>query len=523
MKSIFFSVALILFISSAVYGDLVWEDVTSGIDAEEFYEVSTSSQKKDVAYTATSGGVYRTEDGGLSWQNCLYLNAGGAKAFSVAIDPENSNIIYTATDKGLYKSKDNGRSWNRIFTGRGSAKSINCVTIDESNVDVVYAGTQSGLFRSMNRGKSWLKAEGLLSKLNVYQILVHPAKNSLIYSVTDRGLFKSEDGGVVWEAVFTHFNNREDDVASSGYDEEAEVFLPRVRSVAINSFDLNHIYLATEEGVFQSRDRGGTWTQFNSQGLISKDVNFIFTAKTVPCRIYAATKNGVFLFSENDEWISLSPQAGPGNALFITRSSGDDPSLWVTADNGVYKTAPQEAIAIARMEAHKLLTDFSNEPSAREIQERAIKYAEVHPEKIAGWRRAAKGRAFLPKLSLGIDKSVSDTYEIYTSASRQYYIFGPDDETTGWDVSLTWDLANLVWNDDQTQIDVRSKLMVQLRDDVLDEVTRYYFERRKLQIELVQSAPQNTRQRIQKELRLQELTANIDALTGGHLSDCLKQ
>ena len=60
--------------------------------------------------------------------------------------------------------------------------------------------------------------------------------------------------------------------------------------------------------------------------------------------------------------------------------------------------------------------------------------------------------------------------------------------------------------------------MVQLRDDVLDEVTRLYFERRKLQIELKQDPPKDVDEYIEKELRLQELTANIDAMTGGWFS-----
>ena len=65
--------------------------------------------------------------------------------------------------------------------------------------------------------------------------------------------------------------------------------------------------------------------------------------------------------------------------------------------------------------------------------------------------------------------------------------------------------------------------MVQLRDDVLDEVTRLYFERRKLQIELLISTPEDFKARIEKELRLQELTANIDSLTGSYLSRRLKR
>ena len=65
--------------------------------------------------------------------------------------------------------------------------------------------------------------------------------------------------------------------------------------------------------------------------------------------------------------------------------------------------------------------------------------------------------------------------------------------------------------------------MVQLRDDVLDEVTRLYFERRKLQIELMTSPPKEINAKLEKILRLQELTAGVDALTGGYLSKRLAQ
>jgi hypothetical protein len=65
--------------------------------------------------------------------------------------------------------------------------------------------------------------------------------------------------------------------------------------------------------------------------------------------------------------------------------------------------------------------------------------------------------------------------------------------------------------------------MVQLRDDILDEVTKLYFERRRTQIELLTQPPKNEKSKIEKELRLQELTASIDALTGGYLSKNIEE
>jgi hypothetical protein len=61
--------------------------------------------------------------------------------------------------------------------------------------------------------------------------------------------------------------------------------------------------------------------------------------------------------------------------------------------------------------------------------------------------------------------------------------------------------------------------MVQLRDDILDEVTRTYFERRRLQVEAMLFDEKDLQKEIERYLRIQELTANLDALTGGYFSE----
>jgi len=99
---------------------------------------------------------------------------------------------------------------------------------------------------------------------------------------------------------------------------------------------------------------------------------------------------------------------------------------------------------------------------------------------------------------------------------------GPQDRTEGWDLNLSWDLADLIWNNAQTTIDIRSKLMVQLRDDIVDEVTRAYFERRRLQIELVTDPPNAMPKLLKTRLRIQELTATLDGLTGSQFSEAIE-
>ena len=90
-------------------------------------------------------------------------------------------------------------------------------------------------------------------------------------------------------------------------------------------------------------------------------------------------------------------------------------------------------------------------------------------------------------------------------------------------MGFSWNLCNLVWNDDQTSIDTRSRLMVELRNDVLNEVTHLYYERRRLEFEMAMSPVRDLPVELDKEVRLEELTAGIDALTGGYFSRRLQE
>ncbi|MDD5311195.1 MAG: hypothetical protein PHX64_05540, partial [Candidatus Omnitrophica bacterium] len=99
----------------------------------------------------------------------------------------------------------------------------------------------------------------------------------------------------------------------------------------------------------------------------------------------------------------------------------------------------------------------------------------------------------------------------------------PDDEARGWDVSASWDLGDLVYNTAQTSIDSRSKLMVELRNDIMEALNTAYFERKKLQKQLIRITDKESPSYTERELRIEELTATIDGLTGGYLSRKLEK
>ena len=151
------------------------------------------------------------------------------------------------------------------------------------------------------------------------------------------------------------------------------------------------------------------------------------------------------------------------------------------------------------------------------VHEMAIDYAEVNFEKISKWRSKARWKALLPKISLDFSESIDENVEIYKSATTSYVVTGPNEMDADWGIDLSWDLSDLIWNDAQTSIDTRSRLMVRLREDILEEVTRIYFERKRTIFKLENSS-ENDETFQEKIIKVEELNAYLDAYTGGGFS-----
>jgi hypothetical protein len=225
----------------------------------------------------------------------------------------------------------------------------------------------------------------------------------------------------------------------------------------------------------------------------------------------------------------LALAAGEIYALSLDKEN----NLYAGCEKGLFKADKQSAGY--NKSGNNISAYYQNEPRIDEVQQAAVKYAEVEPEKILRWRKQAAKRAFLPRVTISADhdsnrtvsNSIWGTYSSYNTngnvvtAPGRYYV-GPDDETNynnkNWGVSLTWELGDLIWSDAQTSIDVRSRLMVELRNDILDEVTKLYFERLRVKMELDNLSIEDRKKRQEKELRLEELAASLDAITGGYFS-----
>lgn len=176
--------------------------------------------------------------------------------------------------------------------------------------------------------------------------------------------------------------------------------------------------------------------------------------------------------------------------------------------------------------ADEVLAEFAAEPDVRKVQAMAQGYARTNPELVDGWLSASRRAYLLPKLNLQYDKRLElyNTFD-YVSDDGGEPVSEQDggriDNDDKYVVKLEWRLDKLVMSSEQIRVINESQDIVKLRDKVLDEVTRLYFDRRRLQVELLLAPTGDLRTQLENELRLQELTANLDALTGGSFSASL--
>jgi hypothetical protein len=182
----------------------------------------------------------------------------------------------------------------------------------------------------------------------------------------------------------------------------------------------------------------------------------------------------------------------------------------------------------------QVLAEFDDEPDVQQVQQWASDYAKVSPGNVDRWLAASKTFAALPQLT--VEYRMKDDWNQdfdYLNADGVEPLPGEDTEAlltdadSGQDrqyyVRARWDLDQLVMSSERIRVINEAQDIAKLRDKVLSEVTRLYFERRRVQVEMLLSPKRDTMGQVKQQLRLMELTASVDALTGGAFSQALKR
>jgi hypothetical protein len=180
--------------------------------------------------------------------------------------------------------------------------------------------------------------------------------------------------------------------------------------------------------------------------------------------------------------------------------------------------APRADDAAVGDSIDRALDRLAGEPSLRELERAALRLADADVEGADGWMASANWSAVLPVVKLVAE------HDLERDESLDRYQDEPDrwgadtDRDLGFQVSAQWNLPELVFNPDEVRIYGALANRATRREALLTTLVGYYFERRRLQLaELLEPAPDLAR-RLERQMRIEELTAVIDALTGGLLT-----
>lgn len=487
-----------------------WTKYSTGIIESKVNCLLIDSHAPGFILAGTDKAIYRATLTNTSFVPVLQNHGNALAIHQIYRNAAVSSSLYSATDSGLFVSDDQGRTWSQIFSPVNVlARRALSVLVDET---MIYVGTANGLYFRRWGESAWQQVHRDIGQKPVSRLV---GDGNYVYAATDSEIYRFEKSGEEVSRVYS--------LASRSMDEmdvvDGELILSQQMRDMVVSVDRKKIFVATAQKIISSSDEGGTWQEISVQGLPVQGARKMligFDESGVQL-LYLTTDNGLFCYRDG-YWSSQVD--GIGNIPANDVIEDDLGNMYLASDDGIYiksgaDTNPK-GLASRQIDFAASVLDFEHEPTIRDVQKMAIKYANVDPKQINSWHNQSRAKAFFPTWSMGLSRADSDIYHWDTGANPDVLTKGRD--YVDWSTSLSWDFSDLIWSSDHTSIDSRSKLMSELRQDILDQATRLYFERRRIQMELAAKKEMTMDLYIEKTIRLQELTALLDGLTGGEFS-----
>ncbi len=178
--------------------------------------VSAQRRKKAPAYTPVDTTLYQ----GLKWRNIGPFR-GGRSVAACGVVGQPMTYYMGTTGGGIWKTEDAGISWKNISDGQLKTGSVGAIAVSEADPNVIYVGmgehavrgvmtsSGDGVYKSTDAGKTWQHV-GLDKSMHISDVIIHPSNPDIVFvSVQgalygpsqERGIFKSTDGGTSWKKV----------------------------------------------------------------------------------------------------------------------------------------------------------------------------------------------------------------------------------------------------------------------------------------------------------------------------------
>ncbi|MEY3159669.1 MAG: hypothetical protein RLZZ49_1149 [Bacteroidota bacterium] len=341
--------------------------------------VTGSYKSKNTFYFgATGGGVWKTTDGGSNWRNISDKYFGGTIG-AVEVAPSNENIIYVGEGEntmrgnvaeglgGMWKSEDAGKSWKNI--GLKDGRHITNIIVHPDDANTLWVGvmghlfgpnSERGIFKSTDGGKSWKKVLFVNEQTGCSDLVMEPGNPSVLYAGTWRlirtpyslesggegsGLWKSTDGGETWTNIST----------SKG--------LPKgvwgIVGVAVAPSNTDKIYAIIENekgGLYMSDDGGKTWNLQSSDNNIRQRA-WYYT------KVFVDPKNENLVYCPNVNF--MKSRDGGKTFQSLRTPHGDHHDLWIDPTDGKRMIVADDGGAQISFDEASSWSTYMNQPTSQ--------------------------------------------------------------------------------------------------------------------------------------------------------------
>ena len=311
--------------------------------------VTVAGDPSDLAtfyFGACAGGVWKTTDGGMYWENVSDGFFKTASVGALAVSQSDPNVIYAGMGEstiridvshgdGVYKSTDAGKTWTHV--GLADTRAIAKIRIHPQNPDIVYVAAlghpfgdheERGVYRSVDGGKNWEKVLFRSDKAGAIDLTIDANNPRMIYAAIweakrgfwelksggpDSSLYKSSDGGETWTEITTNPGLPKGPLGKIG--------------IVTSPAQAGRVWAlieAKEGGLFRSDDGGAKWEKVSDKGeLVTRA--WYFT------HIVADTQDPDTVYIMNlNMWKSLD---GGKTFTQLTTPHGDNHDLWIDPNN----------------------------------------------------------------------------------------------------------------------------------------------------------------------------------------------
>ena len=352
LKTLAFSLLALCSIAAAetydasLFTALKWRNIGPNRGGRSITSAGSASRPLEYYFGAVGGGLWKTTDGGTTWKPVTDGQLKSSSVGAVAISESNPDVVYIGMGEtelrgnimqgdGVYKTIDAGKTWKNV--GLTDTQAIARVRVHPTNPDIVYVAafghpygpnTDRGVFRSNDGGKTWKKVLYRSDHAGAVDLCFDPHNPSVLYAAIwdayrtpwslssggpQSGLFKTTDGGDTWKEITRNAGLPAGIIGKIG--------------ISASGADSNRLYAIVEAedgGVFVSDDGGATWKKVSEDRKVRQRA-FYYS------RIYADPKDRDTVYILNTAFFKSTDGGKTYKTLRVPH--GDNHDLWIAPND----------------------------------------------------------------------------------------------------------------------------------------------------------------------------------------------